>query len=458
MRARERRAPRHVYGVLPARLATYPGDLYQWQTVDAGSPVYVIGNRNANSYRSIMVDKGDKARFHMNDCSHCHCLGQVALTNMTEGTIIGALNYVTTGDSSRAYFGMPISTIVQTCADYVRVFPYTSSASTLERGLGDSRLPKEVHVDRDPFDSGFSIWYLIVDVIELVKIYKRIFRPNDLSKRYRESDRLLRLRETLTGSPKEATAKQLANSHLFARFGLLPTIDDFTDMLRLLKTWTDRYDQAKELFRKKHVFHLPKVEAPWQDLFSRTFSTTGHAPSGVFPLRAVLTTSVPTYFHRSLQYQYAAPEFLGWITRLKQFVDAFGVLDPAAIWDIVPFSFVVDWFINIGRWLHKSRPRLFSADVKVLDYCESIKRVDTVEWYMDWIEPISRPFESGNPTLEHTNELIYRETYTTYVRRKFSPYVSNFSDYTPAPGRPKCFVNLGRVSIASSLLAQRLPR
>jgi hypothetical protein len=328
----------------------------------------------------------------------------------------------------------------------------------VERGFSDPSLPSELRVSRDPFDTGFSIWYLVTDIVELVKIYKNIFRPLDLSKRYRQSQRLQRLRETLTGREKE-TASQLHNSNLFIHFGLLPTVADFQAFFTLCKKWTDRYDQAKELFRKKHLYHLPAVDAPFLNLFDRTFHSAAYAPEATFDIRVELSTLVKARFHRTLQYQYTAPEFQGWLSRLRQFVDAFGILDPSAIWDIVPFSFVLDWFIQVGKWMHNNRPRLFAADIKVLDYCESIKRVDVANWYLSYYAmKFNAVGEAFNPPYEpHTERFVWRETYTNYVRREFSPSVKNFH-YTPLPGKPKCFVNLGRISIASSLLAQRLPR
>lgn len=61
----------------------------------------------------------------------------------------------------------------------------------------------------------------------------------------------------------------------------------------------------------------------------------------------------------------------GFMNRLNDF----GVFDiPAAMWEVVPFSFVVDWFIPIGDWLSAISPKM---GVEVIDSGLVSKRVST---------------------------------------------------------------------------------
>jgi hypothetical protein len=450
MRARERKP---YYRSFPIFRGAYNSTTGGWP-VDGSGYFTVSSPNNVNVSHSIMLDVDTKAKFHMNDCSHIQRFSQTALTNDTMGTVSNVIDFVDGGDATHCFYGYPVRQIIENSPGYHSVHPF--SLSLLEKAFWDTRLPRDITINRDPFDSGFSIWYLVVDIKDLVEIYKKIFKPNDLSKRYRRSDRLSRLRQAITGH-EDMTASQLHNANLFVQFGLLPTVSDFEDFFRILNTWKKHYDDAKELFRKKHLYHLPVIDAPQLNLFSRTHTgIVGHALGTDFPLTAEVQTSVGARFHRTLQYQYTAPEFIGWMSRIAQFIDSFGILDPAAIWDVVPFSFVVDWFINIGPWLHNNRPRLFGADTKILDYCESVKRVDTVTWRMDWNAPFGGP-PSGPSSTAYVNEQVLVETYTNYVRRKLTPSVSDFTSAS-LPRYTKRFVNLRRISIASSLVAQRIPR
>jgi hypothetical protein len=378
------------------------------------------------------------------------------MTDQTSGTVQNAFGYVVQGNSQRSLGPMPISTVIQTSPDYYRVRPFRVDEFSTQ--FRDPRLPHKIRIDRDPFDTDFSIWFLVVDLRELVTLYIRIFAPNDLSKRYRRNGRINRMRSAILGKD-DRTASQFHNANLFTQFGLLPTIRDFQEFFTLLAKWKERYDQAKELFRRKHNYHLPVVDVPWLNLFTRTYTgLRGYAPEQHFDLTAEVSTSVSARFNRTLQYHYTAPEFQGWMSRIAQFIDAFGLLDPAAIWDVIPFSFVLDWFVKIGAWLHNNRPRLFPAGYHVLDYCESIKRQDTVNWRMIWTEPVLLFNPDGPPTQSLAREgPVMREIFTSYDRRKYSPSVESF-DIQLTPEKSKRFVSLRRVSIASSLLAQRLPR
>lgn len=45
-------------------------------------------------------------------------------------------------------------------------------------------------------------------------------------------------------------------------------------------------------------------------------------------------------------------KYRAWVKRTPRIVDRVGLTDPLTIvWELVPFSFVVDWFIPIGDWL-----------------------------------------------------------------------------------------------------------
>ena len=41
---------------------------------------------------------------------------------------------------------------------------------------------------------------------------------------------------------------------------------------------------------------------------------------------------------------------------------------PSMIWELIPYSFVVDWVVNVGDWLKASRPRL---DLEIMGSCTS---------------------------------------------------------------------------------------
>jgi hypothetical protein len=254
------------------------------------------------------------------------------------------------------------------------------------------------------------------------------------------------------------TASQLHDTNLGVQFGILPTVADMQDFLRVCLTWRQVFKDMTEFMRILHTRHFQPTSMV--DTLAPLTPGMVWAPSPIALVGDYIEIRLDTTYavhHRTAQYKFCAPEFQGWISELKRLVDAFGVLDPAALWDIIPFSFVVDWFINIGGWLHKHRPRLFPADVKFTDYCESIRLTQRLSYYASYLTPpgpIGQIGVGSSPVLI-TRDLLGVETRDIFVRKRFTPRVPKT---IPGPRVPDSFVNLRRLSIASSLVAQRIPR
>lgn len=64
------------------------------------------------------------------------------------------------------------------------------------------------------------------------------------------------------------------------------------------------------------------------------------------------TTYTRCQFHAEIHYSYWLSSFQRESAMVKGLMDALGVnLNPAIIWNAIPWSFVVDWVIGIGQWL-----------------------------------------------------------------------------------------------------------
>jgi len=356
------------------------------------------------------------------------------------------------GTGERFVVDYPVSLLVQDSSVFLDAMgpsPYSApSRKGLEAVFSNPRVPKQISIDRDPFDTGFSIWYLLVDAWQFGGLFKSLFGSMTLNRRFRLLDNL---------DPK-ATAKQLADDHLMVKFGLIPTIADLRQFCTLVRGWRKRYDDMAAFLRAPRAWHaepyLLKEDYPVnEDAFIY---------EGVTSVRRFAITQQPTMYaavynriavlHRTGSYSFVAPEFMGWMSRLKQFIDAFGVLDPAAIWDIIPFSFIVDWFYGIGNWLHKQRPRLFPADVVLQDYCESIKLERHVTFQCSYKG--TRGTDYSLQPVSFINAILCDVTVTNFIRRKYLP---PSIDVPIGPG-PGTGISISRGLVSASLIAQRLPR
>jgi len=311
-----------------------------------------------------------------------------------------------------------------------------------KRGFTLKELPVDVLIDRDPFDTNFSAWYLLVDLVDLRNAWESLQQRRG----HRDLSVHKKMRYYLKGS--NATAKDVANTNLGIQFGVLPTVKDMQDFFTVLANWQKVYGDMEEFTHKlrRHRFKPVDVKE-----LKRDFTVMGQCvvPGVTLPMRARVTTE-SAVFHRTAQYLFTAPEFQGWVSRLKQFVDAFGILDPAAIWDVIPFSFVIDWFVNVGDWLHKNRPQLFPAGVSYEQYCESLK----VRTIINWDAEYARIPDFTSPAYAPNWHVIGYSDITAYARRKFRPSPRTLQ----LPKVNKSFVSLRRISISASLVAQRIPR
>jgi hypothetical protein len=77
-----------------------------------------------------------------------------------------------------------------------------------------------------------------------------------------------------------------------------------------------------------------------------------------------------------MQYNYTFTAFQLEHAKVLGLLDALGInFNPRYVWDVIPWSFVVDWLIDIGRWLDNFEVKNLEPKVNILQYCWSIKKV-----------------------------------------------------------------------------------
>lgn len=80
-------------------------------------------------------------------------------------------------------------------------------------------------------------------------------------------------------------------------------------------------------------------------------------------------------FSSTMRYSYAlSAEVIQAAKGLDGLLDRLGVnANPAILWNAIPFTFVVDWFVNIGGYLNKLRVNNVRPEVEIRDFCSSVK-------------------------------------------------------------------------------------
>jgi hypothetical protein len=308
-----------------------------------------------------------------------------------------------------------------------------------------SLLPRGIELDRDPFDTGVNIWFLVRDLIDLKHLLPQILQivrhAGALKRRYK--------------GRSIADIKAIPNAYLLDKFGIDPTLDDIEQFVKLIAKWREMYDHLDSLMQVMHVVKSPAIDF-LQDRsydFQESFTVPPMFGKGTDQLYCQVQHNVTQLeWHGTAKYKFSAPDAKGWLARLKQFMDAFGVLDVgSAVWDLIPFSFLVDWFVGVGPWLHKNRIQLFPASILLQDYCESISYVDRMSITMDWLQPIDWPHSLSR---EGRHLEVARAIHRIYLRRRGQPRNLRLS----RPKISKSFISLTKCAIGGSLAAQRLIR
>lgn len=107
--------------------------------------------------------------------------------------------------------------------------------------------------------------------------------------------------------------------------------------------------------------------------------------------------------------------------------DRLGINPFVTAWELIPFSFVVDWFVNLGDWVFAQTAGI--ADLaSQRKFCYTIKEDITADTYLRW--NLHTEFRKSYPALggdvvkkydDVGVGLLQRDVYTNYTRQLFVP-------------------------------------
>jgi hypothetical protein len=159
----------------------------------------------------------------------------------------------------------------------------------------------------------------------------------------------------------KSSAKGLAGARLNYKYGWLPTLGDLSGMIEAMAVLRNKLKQFKAL---QGIRIKDSVK-----LFEKTYTANGTIPligSLVHtPWDGKVTHTVRGY----VEYTPQGITVLNKYDELFRGVaDSLGVeLNPRIIWDAIPFSFVVDNFLSVGKWLDTFRVDALELPVSLDD-------------------------------------------------------------------------------------------
>mgnify|MGYP001079030701 CR=1 FL=1 len=226
----------------------------------------------------------------------------------------------------------------------------------------------------DPASASSRAWWTMQPRFEgRISMINFLYELKDVKQLVREALKLVRalknLRRTWERLKKAFSrsnidpSKPAAEIYLMKEFGIDPLLKDLSDIMSQI---SEKVMEAQNAFKDKGEHE--NVRHYSEDLY---FSENMSAPSGVST--TVTGTRVKTVFNATLLYYYDY--------KMRNFSQAFlkywGLCGSAeALWNMIPFSFIVDYFIEIGKALHAME---VDSNVRLRDYlyCESLKTTAT---------------------------------------------------------------------------------
>ncbi len=310
---------------------------------------------------------------------------------------------------------------------------YHRNAVDLYRDLSKAARTTSIEIAniKNPFrKEEFSIWYLLVDLVELPRLALSI----------RDSAKLLKQLRS------EAKFKDVADSYLAYQFGLKPTIADISDLIRVLKQWSAHVSTAGDVIGGTYTnIHPVRVLDPSSRSVQCVWSGDGCSVNYGLSLVSSLE------LHQTTKFYFVSPKLADILSHFKALVDRLGILDPTVLWDVLPWSFVVDWVVDVTGWIHTNlKPELVPADLVVCDWGESLHQNTSITGLITWPGVISQFDKSST-----TGVLPLIGTAFSTARKRQFPRPLQVKQVTPLLKPKGSIVTIRRTWLGCALVVQR---
>jgi hypothetical protein len=205
--------------------------------------------------------------------------------------------------------------------------------------------------------------------------------------------------------------KKISDEHLHWAFGVLPLISDIQKLTELLATWRKVIDELYRGHSRTFKYQSLDITPEWS---SKADLRIGDQWIGDYKGVGgswLLTCRVSAEWKGYLRYFLRAGDeirrpfgsFLG-------LLDLLGVqADPGIIYDAIPFSFVLDWFSDLGDNIHALEKPLISVSMTVTDAMHHVKVGYSRDFY--YLPEGS----TGSPVY------MFSSVVDSFVRRRYLP-------------------------------------
>lgn len=166
--------------------------------------------------------------------------------------------------------------------------------------------------------------------------------------------------------------QNLAGGYLNYQFGYKQAFKDLRDIINRAYDWQSRLRDYLRRANSNQVRHYSETpDLPSSFLGETLFNTGQPSPDHR------RTINVPDYkYSATMGYSYRVPEYRFGVSerKVRAFLDAWGLnVNPSTLWDLIPFSFVVDWFTGVGSWLKSQEDNFLEPAMCIQSFSHSLK-------------------------------------------------------------------------------------
>jgi hypothetical protein len=248
-------------------------------------------------------------------------------------------------------------------------------------------------------------------------------KPRKALQGLRNNNRSSALREDLLRRVARDSLKTITNIHLGYAFGVAPLISDMRKLSKATATYKKRLQRLAQTAGTEVSVHrhcdgvvqdylvpdtstntLPTGYGTGPDLGSSYWSTKPKAI--VVPVRTATVRGI-----RNIRYSQDV------FTRLDSLIHRFGVTGPASFaWERIPFSFVLDWFVDLSGVLNAVDNALTGSSKRITGSCCSDK------WEV--LCPIIHERINSINTSIYDGQQVAQVRLSSYTRKPTAPGIS----------------------------------
>jgi len=265
-----------------------------------------------------------------------------------------------------------------------------------------------------------AVFNLLPGIKPSMSLLNSLFELKDFRKlpelvsRFKFAASTLRKLKSTRARGKKQTLKMItglgADAYLTNQFAIQPLLGDLesiVDALTGYKKEVERLLRDEGKIRKAHWVKPCASETNLLPLEQQY--TSGAVLQGRYlgdKVRRSVTYVVEPTFRAQLVYRYNLRGFEREYAHLWGAMDALGLnLNPAHIWNAIPFSFIVDWVVKVGDTLDRKQMRNIEPITDILRFSWSFKVNQKVEMFTH--RSIGGPVDDGEVKTGETTEAFY---------------------------------------------------